>query len=517
MVPKIPNVGYLKGRVLVKIHRLLSSVFCGVVAAAVGLAAAAVAATADPMPAHAASTAGGPITRSEVLDRARHWYAQDPARYDGGDTSLWLADVDGHHRYRRDCSGFVSMSLHLASSPSSFILSTSTYGVPISRQDLRPGDYLTVDDDGSGGGTDGHVVLFEAWIDHDRFTYYGFGGTDGQRNGLRHRIGDFSGAATPALGGAWPQSDDGGNGAGQIDGHPTSQYRPYRYKNIVDDLGVVEQTEYADIDGDGRADLIGVSGPNNDLTAYRNQGWSASSGVIVGWDRKSLVSGFGDASRTTFADIDGDGRADLISVSGPNNDITAYRNQGWNSANGVIVGWDRKLLVSGFGSLNGLKFADIDGDRRADLITTTGTNNDVTVYRNQGWNASSGVIVGWDRKPLVSGFGGPLEFDFADIDGDRRADLVAASGANNDLTVYRNQGWNASSGVIVGWDRKALVSGFGALWPLKLADMDGDLRSDVVAVSGVNNDHTAYRNQGWSSTALIVGSDRKSITSGFPA
>ncbi|SCG57612.1 Repeat domain-containing protein [Micromonospora echinaurantiaca] len=282
-------------------------------------------------------------------------------------------------------------------------------------------------------------------------------------------------------------------------------------------INVVEQTEYADIDGDGRRDLIGVSGPNNDLTAYRNQGWSASSGVIVGWDRKSLVSGFGDASRTTFADIDGDGRADLISVSGPNNDITAYRNQGWNSANGVIVGWDRKLLASGFGSLDGLKFADIDGDRRADLIATTGANNDVTVYRNQGWNASSGVIVGWDRKPLVSGFGGSLEFDFADIDGDRRADLVAASGANNDLTVYRNQGWNASSGVIVGWDRKALVSGFGALWPLKLADIDGDLRSDVVAVSGVNNDHTAYRNQGWSSTALIVGWDRRSITSGFAA
>ncbi|WP_157748197.1 VCBS repeat domain-containing M23 family metallopeptidase [Micromonospora echinaurantiaca] len=300
-----------------------------------------------------------------------------------------------------------------------------------------------------------------------------------------------------------------------VDGSPSPTQ--YRTSNNCGYANVVEQAEYADIDGDGRADLIGVSGPNNDLTAYRNQGWSASSGVIVGWDRKSLVSGFGDASRTTFADIDGDGRADLISVSGPNNDITAYRNQGWNSANGVIVGWDRKLLVSGFGSLNGLKFADIDGDRRADLITTTGTNNDVTVYRNQGWNASSGVIVGWDRKPLVSGFGGPLEFDFADIDGDRRADLVAASGANNDLTVYRNQGWNASSGVIVGWDRKALVSGFGALWPLKLADMDGDLRSDVVAVSGVNNDHTAYRNQGWSSTALIVGSDRRSITSGFPA
>jgi hypothetical protein len=53
----------------------------------------------------------------------------------------------------------------------------------------------------------------------------------------------------------------------------------------------VEQTRFADIDGDGRADLIGISGPNNDLTAYRNQGWSAAN-LIVGWDHKPVISGF---------------------------------------------------------------------------------------------------------------------------------------------------------------------------------------------------------------------------------
>ena len=277
----------------------------------------------------------------------------------------------------------------------------------------------------------------------------------------------------------------------------------------------VEQSEFADVDGDGRGDLIGISGANNDLTAYRNQGWG-SPNLIVGWDRRALVAGFGDASRTTFADIDGDGRADLIGISGANNDLTAYRNQGWNGASGVIVGWDRQALVSGFGELTGLKFADIDGDGRADLIAVTGVNNDITAYRNQGWGAASGVFVGWDRRALASGFGGPQQFDLADIDGDGRADLIGDSGVNHDLTAYRNQGWNSASGVIVGWDRRALVSGFGPLWPLKIVDLDGDRRADLIGISGVNNDMTAYRNQGWdATTGIIVGWDRNPVVSGF--
>jgi hypothetical protein len=276
---------------------------------------------------------------------------------------------------------------------------------------------------------------------------------------------------------------------------------------------LVENSRFADIDGDGRADLIGISGANNDLTAYRNQGWSAAA-LIVGSDRASLVSGFGDASRTTFADIDGDGLADLIGVSGANNDLTAYRNQGWNAPGGTFVGWDRKHVVSGFGPLTAVKFADMDGDGRADLIGFSGANSDMTAYRNQGWNAAA-LIVGSDRKAIASGFGGPANVKFADMDGDGRAELIGLSGAANDITAYRNQGWAAPS-LIVGSDRKHVVSGFGPLVPLKLVDVDGDGRADLIGISGANSDMTAYRNQGWAAPELIAGWDRKHVVSGFP-
>ncbi|MFC6081201.1 hypothetical protein [Sphaerisporangium aureirubrum] len=375
----------------------------GIIAITVGLIGAVVTTT----PADA-SAVGGQISRSEVLDRARHWYNQDPPRYDGSDTSQWLADVDGGHRYRRDCSGFVSMSLHLASSPSSFQLSTSTYGVPISWQDLRPGDYLTVDDGVVGDFEDGHVILFEGWAPaYPKFTYYGFGGTDGQRNGLRHRRGDFSGAATSALGGAWPQSDDGGNGAGNTDGHPTAKYKAYKYKNIVEDSGSGIATLY---------------NPNNhNIEVYYNSGgvltesyWNPTSGWV--------------GSHTVGGPITGTPSA-LIN---PNNgNVEIYYNSGgvltehfWSPVNG----WQGPVSL---GNITGSPTAIHNPN-----------NGNIEIYYNSG-----GTLTEHFWSP-VNGWQGPVSL------GSITGSPTAVHNTNNhNIEVYYNSGgvltesyWNPTSG-----------------------------------------------------------------------
>ena len=68
------------------IHRRALRYLAVMTAAAVGMVSAIAVATARAQPA-AATAAGLSISRSEVLERARHWYAQDPPRYDGADTS----------------------------------------------------------------------------------------------------------------------------------------------------------------------------------------------------------------------------------------------------------------------------------------------------------------------------------------------------------------------------------------------------------------------------------------------
>jgi hypothetical protein len=108
------------------------------------------------------STVGGRISRSEVLLRARDWI-HFAVPYDVNRTA---PDRNGR-RYRTDCSGFVSMALHLTSSPSTVGLGSSSLTTPIAVSNLQPGDIMNV----PLAGPSGHVRLFLAWTNTARTSY----------------------------------------------------------------------------------------------------------------------------------------------------------------------------------------------------------------------------------------------------------------------------------------------------------------------------------------------------------
>jgi hypothetical protein len=140
-----------------------------VLAAAVLLAGCAIAAifipplvvVAAPRPAAVhASPAAPPITRDDVLIRARTWVAAkvpySMEAYYGG--------------YRTDCSGFVSMAWHADDS----YTTRSMYQVTreITKDELRPGDALLWRK--WYGDEIGHVRLFGGWLGtgHSRYWVY---------------------------------------------------------------------------------------------------------------------------------------------------------------------------------------------------------------------------------------------------------------------------------------------------------------------------------------------------------
>jgi hypothetical protein len=164
-------------------------------------------------PAGAAPSAGGPIARSEILQRAKYWLTNPPSG--GYQTRRSASDGDGHF-YRQDCSGFVSMSWHLTSAPSTVGLGSDSLSRSIGRDELLPGDIMNV----AVGGPGGHVRLFTGWTDstHTSYNFIDFGGGD-----------------RPAVGRAqypngWVSSDRGY----YVDAR---NYQPRRFLNVVEDLG----------------------------------------------------------------------------------------------------------------------------------------------------------------------------------------------------------------------------------------------------------------------------------------
>ncbi|MFJ5986276.1 hypothetical protein [Lentzea sp. NPDC092896] len=165
-----------------------------------------------------ASDVGGQISRDEVIQRARFWLNKG-LQYDQGGSA---PDSSGK-QYRTDCSGYVSMALHLTNSPNSTAMLTDSRFFTINRADLKPGDFLVLN---------GHAFLFGGYhADGVHFTFFTFGSTP-----VRESVGTFTGSS--------------------LDGHPTSQYVPRRYKNIVESAPPKSRAaKYSsDFNGNGNSD-----------------------------------------------------------------------------------------------------------------------------------------------------------------------------------------------------------------------------------------------------------------------
>ncbi|MFC7529286.1 FG-GAP-like repeat-containing protein [Actinoplanes sp. GCM10030250] len=273
--------------------------------------------------------------------------------------------------------------------------------------------------------------------------------------------------------------------------------------------------QFAEINGGGREgdfrDEIVSVGYTGATWAYLNRGWNASGGVYYGPDSARVANGFHPPA-TRFADLDGDGRDEIIGIDG-NGTAGAYRNRGWGAAGGVYAGADSKVVALGFRDWEATKFADVNGDGRDDLIGID-SNGSVRAYRNRGWTAAGGVFDGADSKVVALGFRNFTATKFADLNGDSRDEILGIDG-NGTVVAYRNRGWDAAGGVYTGSDSKTVALGFRNHAATKFGDIDGDGRDEILGIDP-SGTVVAYRNRGWDAAGgVYTGSDSKMVALGF--
>ncbi|WP_052397265.1 trypsin-like serine protease [Streptomyces sp. NRRL F-5123] len=190
-------------------------------------------------------------------------------------------------------------------------------------------------------------------------------------------------------------------------GQDTSETRTGAVSSRVDDSAVqawvqdtVDQVREvvtaADVNGDGRADL-GILGTDGNLmvrTAKAAPSGSPSlrfnAGVLWSSHWSNYLGRPGEG-RLYFADITGDGKADMI-VQGTDGKVSVRTNTGtyFNGGTDWSAGWSNYLGQPGQGRLY---FADITGDGKADMIVQ-GTDGKVSVRTNTGSPGTGGQPLG---------------------------------------------------------------------------------------------------------------------------
>ncbi|WP_053693097.1 FG-GAP-like repeat-containing protein [Streptomyces sp. WM6372] len=297
------------------------------------------------------SSVGGQISRSEVIARAKTWVAA------GVPYSMTSYRTDANGRYRTDCSGFVSMAWHLASSSANNYGETTgtllDFTSSIGKDSLKPGDIMLNPDPGASG----HVVIFNGWAnaEHTRYDAYEQAGSVG----AVHREIPYP----------------------YFSGHGT--FSPRRYDKIVEDVQLNNsQTAGADFNGDGQADIIARDGSGNLKMWTHNAGgyFNAPVQVTAGWN----------FTQTVAADFDGDGKADLIARDGSGN-LKRWSGRGdgtFGAAVQVTGGWEFTQTAA----------ADFDGDGKADLVARDASGN-LKIWAGHGdgtFGSAAQLSSGWD-------------------------------------------------------------------------------------------------------------------------
>ena len=242
---------------------------------------------------------------------------------------------------------------------------------------------------------------------------------------------------------------------------------------------IVFETEFrpitpliADVDGHGWPDLITVNTDSEMVSVYPNAGIAPLGGASLGAAVQYSVGA--SASDATAADLDGDGRLDLVILK-PGVGVAILRNR--SATENIDTNSFAPPVDFAVEGANALAVGDLDRDGKPDMAVSSGNN--VLLFRNMapvnGFNAGSLMPAG-----TLTLNGVPESLAIADLDGDGWPDLLAGSSFVS-LTVWRHAG---AAGPLAA-DSFAPAVSFplsDSITPLAVGDLNGDGRLEVVAV-----------------------------------
>lgn len=235
-----------------------------------------------------------------------------------------------------------------------------------------------------------------------------------------------------------------------------------------------------DLDGDGRPDIVTANmnaGNASTISVFRN---TSTAGNISFAGKNDISSGNGSIG-IAIADLDADGKPDIIVTSGNSGFFSIFKNTTATPGN---ISFAPKLDITHLGHADGIVTADLNNDGLPDLILSNFSQSTISVYTNQ---SAHGVITLGAKLDLSVG-AHPGFMATADLDGDEKLDVLVRNYSTGTISVFKN---NSVAGSIY---LEAISSLPFDVTNLAISDLNGDGRPDLATGKGLTGQISLYEN-----------------------
>ena len=224
----------------------------------------------------------------------------------------------------------------------------------------------------------------------------------------------------------------------------------------------------ADLNQDGRLDLVAAASTTNNLHVARGRG----NGTFGAFTLVPLSPGATNPQGVTTGDFNGDGRVDLVSVNQNTNNVSLLLDNG-------AGGYTSSNWSTGT-SPRAVAAADFDQDGKLDLVASNGNANSVTVLYGNGDGTFTNV-------PAVNVGVTPQSLVVADFNSDGCPDVATGNGGGNNVTALRANRDATSGACLRSFTSLGNFAVGGGPRAINAGDFNADNKLDVVVANASNN------------------------------
>jgi gliding motility-associated-like protein len=273
----------------------------------------------------------------------------------------------------------------------------------------------------------------------------------------------------------------------------TGNFSSTRVASALNTTGTV----ISDLNLDGKPDIVVTNYNSQNIMAYPNN--STPGSIAIGAGITMTGTAF-QSTRVVTADLDDDGMPEIISPHSTANEIFFYRNLG--SPGGAInfSGGAQQLTVFSSGIASSISVADLNNDGKPDMVVTDGDNataNSIAILRNTSTVGS--ITFSVTTQQIATAPYNQTSASFADINGDGKPDLVLnlnkdfqpLAGFDFRIAVMYNTsvGNNLSFSSPIEYPAVNAALGYNIV----TSDINGDGIPDILVPTGNNGNIRVYR------------------------